>query len=67
MLIDVYVVCNLAQVVYFDAFSDEGGAHGGAVYAAIGADFDVVFNDDIADLRNFAVGTIFIGGKTETI
>ena len=43
------------------------GAHGGAVYAAIGADFDVVFNDYIAYLRDFAVGTIFVWSKSKAI
>ena len=67
MLIDVDVVSNLAKVVNFDAFADESRAHGCTINGTIGPDFNVVFNDNVSNLRNFAVDTIFVRGKTKAV
>ena len=43
---------NLDEVVDFRAFANGGGAERAAVNSDAGADFDVVADDDAADLRN---------------
>ena len=52
---DADIVANLHQVVDLGALADHGVAHGAAVDRGAGADFDVVLDDDAADLRNLAV------------
>ena len=49
------VVGDLHEVVDFGAFADDGGAKRAAVNRHVGADFNVVVNDNLADLRNFSV------------
>jgi hypothetical protein len=44
----------------------DGIVEGAAFDAAPGADLDIVFEDDAADLRDFVVGA-FVGGKSEAI
>ena len=46
------IVANLNQVVDLGALADDGIADGAAVDGCAGADFDVVLDDDPADLRH---------------
>ena len=61
------VVADLYKVVDLDPSPDDGISQGGPVDRAVGADFDVVFDDDTAFLRDFAVGTVFILDISESI
>ncbi len=49
------VMGDLDEVIDLGAASDDGGAEGAAVDGDVGADFDVVVDDDLADLGDFAV------------
>src|SRR5690606_17464098 len=46
------VVTNLYQVVELYPLPDNCRTHGGAVYAGVGPDLHVIFQDNIAYLRN---------------
>lgn len=48
------IVRNLAEVVDFHAFSDDGRLHFGLVDGGSGADFDIVTDDDIAQVLDFS-------------
>ena len=49
------VVGDLHQVVDLGAFADDGRPQRAAVNGDVGADFHVVLDDDVADLRDFAM------------
>src|SRR5262249_55245319 len=55
VLSDLDVVGDLNQVVELDAATDHGGFQRTAVDAGVGSDFDVIFNNNAADLRKFHV------------
>ena len=55
MAADDDVVRDVDEVVDLRALPDDGGAEGGAVDAGVRADFDVVVDDHVASLENFAV------------
>ncbi len=66
MCADRHIVGDLHEIVDFDALANPGGADRRAVNCDTRADFHVVFNDDISDLRNFFL--LFRGGHiTKTI
>ena len=50
-----HVVRDLHEVVDFGAFADDRRPQRAAVNGDVGADFHVVVNDDVADLRHFAM------------
>ena len=50
---DRHIVADLDQIVDLGALADHGIADGAAVDGRIGADLDVVLDDDAADLRHF--------------
>src|ERR1019366_6780570 len=52
---DFDVVRDLDEVVNFRAFADDRRAQRSAINRHVGADFHVVADDDISDLRHFAV------------
>ncbi len=60
------VMRNLHQVVDFDPVGNDGVIQGTAINAGIGADFNVIANDDRPQLLYF-VPTACLLGKTETI
>ena len=49
------VVAYVDEIIEFGAFADDGFAEAGAVEGGVGTDFDVVVDDDTADLGNFLV------------
>ena len=49
------VVPDLHEIINFRAFADDRILKGAAVDGCIGADLDVVLDDDPADLRHFQV------------
>src|SRR5258706_15921883 len=55
MFADHDVVCDLHQVVDLGSLADYGRAECAAVDGHVSADLDVIVNDDVANLRNFAV------------
>src|SRR5690606_13321802 len=55
MFADDDVVGDLHKVVYFRALANHRAAETRAVEGAVGADLDVVLDDDISDLRDFLV------------
>lgn len=55
---DAAVVADVDQVIEFDAILDDGGAEGGAVNGGVGADLDIVADDETADLREVGVAAI---------
>ena len=61
------VVGNLDQVVEFGPLTDPRGPHGGTVDGTVGADFDVVFDHNIADLGNLLERSVLGGGEAETV
>ena len=63
VLANLNVVGHLDEVVEFHTLADDGAAHCGAVDASVGADFHIVFDDNIADLRNLVVS---VGGGCES-
>src|SRR3954451_7344267 len=52
---DRNVVADLNQVVDFRAFADHSVEERAAINCGVGADLDVVLNDDTADLRHLRV------------
>src|ERR1039457_6292298 len=52
---DDHIVCDVDQVVDFRSLTDDGGAKRAAVDGGIGADLDIVMDDDVAELKHFAV------------
>ena len=62
MLPDVAVVGDVNQIIELDAVGNARDAEGGAIDAAVGADFDIVSNFDRADLRKFLVA---VAGENE--
>ncbi len=63
---DPNVVGEHHQIVDLRALADDGVAQRGAIDRAVGADFDIVFDDDIADLRDFVMHAV-AGGVAESI
>ena len=61
------IVRNLAEVVDLHAFSDDGRLHFGLVDGGSGADFDIVTDDDIAQVLDFLPGTVRLGCVSETV
>src|SRR5262249_58003253 len=49
------VVGDVNQIVYLCALGDDRVAEGAAIDGGIGADLDVIADDDIAELKHFAV------------
>ena len=62
----LYIVGNLNQVVQLYTLMDDGGAHRGTVYARIGTDFHIVFDNDDTDLGNLVIA-FGGGGKPESV
>src|SRR5690606_417765 len=58
---------QLYQVVQFYTPPDERGAHRSPVHRCIGPDFHIVFNNNIADLVDFQVGPVLLGGKAKPV
>ena len=52
---DLDVVRDLDEIVEFRSAPDDGGFQRAAVDAGVGADLDVVFDDDSADLRELHI------------
>src|SRR4051812_4726090 len=52
MAANAYIVADLHQVVDLGALADHGIANGSAIDHGTRADFDVVLDDDAADLRH---------------
>ena len=59
---DVDVVADVHQVVDFRAPADARDIQGAAVDRRVGADFDVVFNLEPANLREFFVASGLASG-----
>ena len=53
-----HVVGDMDQVVDFRALADDGGAERAAVNGGIGADLDIVVDDDVAELKHFPVAAL---------
>ena len=53
-----HVVRHMDEVVDLRAFANDGGAERAAVNGGIGADLDVVVDDDIAELKHFPVAAL---------
>src|SRR5262245_61449558 len=56
MLADLDVVCDLDEVVEFDAASNDSCLERASVNAGVRADFDVVFDDNLSNLRELHMG-----------
>src|SRR5205085_5816936 len=59
-------VADVDEVAELGARADDGGAEGGALDGAVGADLDVVFEHDVAGLRDFVVDAA-AGGIAEAV
>ena len=57
----------LTEVVYLDTFMDDGRLHGCTVDAGVGADFDIVLDDDIAYLVHFYPVALLVGGEAKSV
>ena len=55
MATDNDIVADLTKIVDLASFADDSIAHAAAVDGRAGSDFNVVMNDDLANLRNFDV------------
>ena len=66
MAADDHVVGDLHQIVDLGALADHRVAAGAAIDRRVGADLDVVLDDDAADLRNFEV-PLRPHGEAETV
>ena len=55
---DLVVVADLHQIIYFTARADYGAAQCTPVYTGVGADFNIVVNNHIADLGHFYMPVI---------
>jgi len=62
-----YIVGQMNQIVNFDAVSNKGGPHGGAVNGGMGSDFNVVSQNNTAHLGYLGINLLRIGGITEPI
>ena len=58
MLPDDHVVSHLHQIVDFRPFANQRLAEPRTVNRAVGANFHVVFNHDVSNLRHFLVTTL---------
>ena len=67
ILADLHVVADLDQVVEFHAPADDRRVGLGPVDAGVGADFHVVFDDDVAQLRNLVEAACGIGNEAEAV
>ncbi len=63
---DAHVVGDLHEIVDLGVFADDRVGHGAAVDGRVGADLDIVLDDDAADLRN-ALRAGRAGGEAETV
>src|SRR5690349_6950271 len=66
MFADDHVMGDLHEIIDLGAFADDSGAERGAIDSDISADFDVVVNDDVANLGNFAMNP-GVGNVTKTV
>src|SRR5688572_7086469 len=62
-----HVMSNLDQVIQLRTGTNQCRTHRCAVNSGIGTDFDIVFNNDIADLWHFFEAPIWLRSKAETI
>ena len=53
VLAQSHVVGDLNQIIYFCSFADNGRSKRAAIDGDIGADFNIVTDDDVANLRHF--------------
>ena len=67
MFADLHVVADLHQVVELDPPADDGRIRLGAVDAGVGPDLHVVFDDHVAQLRNFVVSPLRVRSEAETV
>ncbi len=63
---DRHIMGDLHKIIDFGAFSNHGIARRSAVDRGVGADLDIVLNNDTADLRNFEMA-LAARHKAETI
>ncbi len=61
------VVGDVDEIVEFGAPTDDGAANGRAVNAGTGADFHVIFEDDVADVRHFFPSPVLLCRKPKAI
>ena len=59
-------MADMHEIVNLCAVPHHGGIYGGAVYAHMSADFYVVAQNYVADLRHFLVNAV-VGGEAEPI
>ncbi len=52
---DDIVMAQLHQIIYFSACANAGSAQRAAIDTGIGADFNMIVNLDMADMRHFNV------------
>ena len=57
---DHHVVGDLDEIVDLGPLPDDGGTERTTVDGGVGADLDIVMNDDIADLQHFAVAALMM-------
>ena len=67
VLADLHVVADLDQVVELHAAADDRRVGFGAVDAGVGADFDVVLDDDVAQLGDLVESAFGIGHESESV
>ncbi len=58
MLADLHVVCNLHQIVDLRATTDPGLAESRTIDADVGAELDIVLENDDPDLRHLVVDAV---------
>src|SRR5690606_36729487 len=63
---DVHIMSNLDQVIDFRTASDDGITDGTTVYGAVGANFNIVFNNHITQLGNLGI-TVSRRLETKTV
>ena len=63
---DFDVVSDLDKVVDFGSFTDDGGFEAGPIDGGVGADFDVVFENDDAELFELDMAAEFVRGIAKT-
>jgi hypothetical protein len=60
-------VANEREVVDFCAAADAGLAYGGAIYAGVGLNLDVVFEDGGAGLKHFVPTAVGELGESQAV
>ncbi len=61
------IVGYLYEIVQFRSSAYDSGSYGGAVYSSVGADFYIVFDEDIAKLGDFLVRAVGLGRKSKAV